>query len=185
MKSERIAKRYAKALFSLALEKNLLEQIYSDMLVLKSVCKESKEFMHLLHSPVISFSKKISVFKEIFFGKLTPLSFEFLEIIARKKREMIIREIAAEFALIYKEYKNIRTVYFTTAAPASEKNIQQLKVALGRVFTSEIELIQTVDENLIGGFVFKVDDLQYDATVRRNITRLKKEYNVNIYVPQI
>lgn len=184
MKSERIAKRYAKALFGLVLEKDKVEQVYNDMLLINDVCTGSPDFIRFLQSPVINFSKKVSVFNAVFSGKLNPVSFEFLVIILKKNREMILGEISAEFIRLYKEYKNIKTVYLKTATPTDEKNAVYLKEILSRTFSSDIELIQEVDKNLIGGFVFKMNDLQYDATVRRNINRLKKEYNVNIYVPK-
>lgn len=184
MKTERIANRYARALLSFALEKNLLEDIHKDMVLLEEVCASSKDLVHFLNNPVINNSKKLSVFNAVFSGKLNPLSFQFLDILIRKRREMMIREIAIEFIRLYKEHHNIKTVYFKTAAAPNEKNIQMLKDALSKVLSSKIELISEVNEKLIGGFVFNVDDLQYDATVRRNINRLKKEYNVNIYVPK-
>jgi len=184
MKTERIANRYAWALLTFALEKNLLEEINKDMILLEEVCAGSKDLIHFLNNPVINNSKKLSVFKALFSEKLNPLSFRFLEILIKKRREMMIREIAFEFIRLYKVHHNIKTVYFKTATVANEKNIQLLKDALSKVFSSKIELISEVDEKLIGGFMFNVDDLQYDATIRRNINRLKKEYNVNIYVPK-
>jgi len=118
----------------------------------------------------------------VFAGKLNELSFRFLEILVKKRREMIVREIADEFTRLYKEHLNIKTVYFKTASPASKQNVQQLKDILSQVFSSKIDLIEEVNDDLIGGFAFRIGDLQYDATIRRNINRLKKEYNVNIYV---
>jgi F-type H+-transporting ATPase subunit delta len=184
MISERIANRYARALFIFALEKDQLEDIYKDMLLLKDVCESNKDFIHFLVSPVINNTKKLSVFKVVFSEKLSPLSFRFLEILIRKRREMIIREISHEFVLLYKEHHNIKTVYLKTASAVNEKNVLKLKEALSEEYSSKIEMIQVVNENLIGGFAFRIDDLQYDATIRRNINRLKKEYNINIYAPK-
>ncbi len=184
MKSARIANRYARALYSFAREKYMLENTFNDMLLLEKVCAESKDLTSFLSNPVLDHAKKSSVFKAIFAEKLSPSTFYFLEILLKKRREMVVREIAHEFIQLYRAYHNIKTVYFKTAAPATEQNIIQLKELLSRKFSSKIELVTDVNENLIGGFVMKVDDLQYDASVRRNITRLKKEYNVNIYIPK-
>lgn len=184
MISDRIAGRYAKALFSLALERALVEDIYKDMVLLKEVCENNSDFVHFLASPIINHGKKVAVFKALFFDKLNPLSINFLNLLIKKRKEQIVREIAIQYVLLYKEHHNIKTVFFQSAFPVSEKNIQQLKEDVGKKLSSKIELIQTVNENLIGGFIFKVDDLQYDATIRRNINRLKKEYNINIYIPK-
>ncbi|HOV10343.1 MAG TPA: ATP synthase F1 subunit delta, partial [Bacteroidales bacterium] len=102
MISERIASRYARALFGLALEKAQLEDIYKDMVLLKEVCENNSDFVHFLASPVINHSKKVAVFKTLFVEKITPLSFNFLTILIKKRRELIIREVAGEFVMLYK-----------------------------------------------------------------------------------
>ena len=87
MKNSRATIRYAKALLQLSLEKNILETSYNDMILLDSVCFESKELSLLLKSPIVKTDQKIKIFHEIFTNKISPLSMSFVKIIMSKKRE--------------------------------------------------------------------------------------------------
>jgi F-type H+-transporting ATPase subunit delta len=177
----RIAGRYAKALYELAQEQNQLEAVYNDMVALQNICNSNKDFRHLLESPIISQAKKTAVFKAIFQADFNVMSYKFLEIIIKKRREIIIAGIAQEYISLYNDHLNIKTVGLKTAVKANDVLVLQLKKILQEQLKANIELVETVNPNLVGGFVLTYEDKQYDASVRRNINRLKKEYNINIY----
>jgi F-type H+-transporting ATPase subunit delta len=102
-----IAVPYAKALFDLTLEKGLLEETMKDMQVVASVYKKNKDFRMMLKSPVISDGKKRIIFARIFEKTLSKLTFTFLLIIIRKKRESYLGDIAFAFLELYKDYKGL------------------------------------------------------------------------------
>jgi F-type H+-transporting ATPase subunit delta len=181
MRPGRIAGRYAKALFELAGEQNLLEAVHNDMVQLKNICESNKDFRHLLESPIISQGKKTAVFKAVFFDNINLMSYRFLEIIIKKRREVLVAEIAQEFINLYNDFLNIKTVVLKTAIKANDVLVVQLKNILQEQLKANIEMVETVNPNLVGGFVLTYEDKQYDASIRRNINRLKKEYNINIY----
>lgn len=177
----RIASRYAKALFELAQEQNLLEEVNKDMHMLKSLCDSNKDFKHLLQSPIISHGKKSAVFKAIFYENINNMSYRFLEIIIKKRRELLVADIAQEFINYYNEFMNIKTVVLKTATKANDALVISIKNILKEQLKANINIIENVNPNLVGGFVLNYEDKQYDASIRRNINRLKKEYNINIY----
>ena len=109
------------------------------------------------------------------------MSYRFLEIIIKKRREVLVAEIAQEFINLYNDFLNIKTVVLKTATKANDTLVVQLKNILKEQLKANIELIEAVNPNLVGGFVLTYEDRQYDASIRRNINRLKKEYNINIY----
>jgi F-type H+-transporting ATPase subunit delta len=74
MLNPRLAARYAKSLIDLALEKDQLENVYNDMQYLQAVCKQSREFVGLLKSPVIKADKKDTILKSITAGKVGELT---------------------------------------------------------------------------------------------------------------
>ena len=90
MRETRIAIRYAKALFELSLEQKSLEQTSQDMLLVREVCLQNKDFRLVLSSPIIKSDKKQSIMKSLFEGKLGKLSLAYLNIIAKKRRENFI-----------------------------------------------------------------------------------------------
>ena len=90
MKETRIAIRYAKALFELAMEQNSVETTYQDMILIRNVCHENREFRLMLSSPVIKIDKKQAILKLLFEKKTGALIQAYLHIIVAKRRESFI-----------------------------------------------------------------------------------------------
>ncbi len=170
-----VASRYAKSLLDLSLEKGQLEAVYADMLQVKNVCDSSKEFVNFLNSPIIKVDKKIATFKAIFDGKLGPIASGFLTIVASKRREAVIPEMANEFIAQYRAHKNILTAVVISAngldAATKQKALDLVKGQLN----GEVELVEKIDANIIGGFILKIGDKQIDKSVSRQLLNLKKE----------
>lgn len=181
MRNTLIAKRYARALFDFVLEQNILEAVKMDMELVISTLKDNKELRQMLKSPVIKAAKKEAVIREIFEKHIQTPSIQYLSIIIRKRRESFIEGIALEFISLYKKFKNIVTTHLETATALDDdlrkKVIDLLKEQTG----GEIELIEEVRKELIGGFVIHYDDKKYDASIQRQLANLKKEFKVNLY----
>lgn len=181
-----IAKRYAKALFDLSLELEVIEDIRNDMELIMSVCESNRDFVQLLASPVIHAEKKQKVIGAIFKGKIGDLSLRYLNIITRKKRESFIKQIAEEYIVAYKKFKNIFTVYFESATEISDDLRKKVIKLLEDQTKANIEMIEEIKEELVGGFVLKYNDYKYDASIDYMLRRLKKSSaEVNLYKREI
>lgn len=170
-----VATRYAKSLLDLAVEKSQLEVVYADMLQVKSICDSSKEFVNFLNSPIIKADKKIATMKAVFEGKLSAITSGFLTIVASKRRESVIPAMATSFIEQYRSNKNILTAVVTSAngldAATKQKALELVKSQL----SGEVELVEKVDANIIGGFILKIGDKQIDKSVARQLSNMKKE----------
>ena len=186
MNVSQIAIPYSKALFELAVEKNVLEEILQDMKVVAELCKSSRDFRLLLKSPLVKTEKKKIIFTRIFSKVLSKMTFTYLLIIIRKKREAIIHDIALVFIDLYKDYKGILSTTLQTAVPVTD-DIRKKVISLMKNQTSgEIELIEELREELIGGFVLRWKDKQYDASISSQINRMQKGIaRMNLYVKGI
>lgn len=183
MTSSPIAIPYAKALFDHAKELNLLEVALKDMKTVAELCQNSKEFRQLLKSPIVTIEKKQTIFQRVFADNLSQLSFTFFKIIINKKREAIIQDIALEFIELYKEHKGILTVNLKTAVPATDTIRTQVKDVMKQHHKGEIELIEEVKAELIGGFVLQWNNQQFDASITSQINRMQKGVaRINLYV---
>ena len=181
MKETLIASRYAKALFELSLEQNCIEQTYLDMQLIHEVCISNKDFRLMLSSPVIKSDKKKSILKALFEEKIGKLSFLYLLTITSKRREVFAEAIADEFASIYKEFKGILPAILTTSGKADEE-IKQRVIKMLKDFTQkDIELTEEIKNEIIGGFILKFGQYQYDESVRKKILKLKREFKINVY----
>lgn len=180
-----VAARYAKSLIDLAIETKQLEEVRRDMKIIKEVCNSTHDFVLLLESPIIKTDKKMAIFKKIFEGKITPTTQIFLSIIAGKRREGYIDDIANSFDEQYKNYMKITTVKVETAVKLDDKSKKQILDIVKKSVTGEIELIEKINPSLIGGFVLTVNDRQLDQSVKRKLNELKKDFSGNLYVPNL
>ena len=181
MRQTRISKRYAKALFDLVIEQNILDLAKNDMEFLISVCKENKDFRLLLQSPIINSKKKIAIIKALFEKHLQTISLKFLIIITNKRREIYIESIAKEFINLFKEYKNITTTYLKTAVKVDDDIRKKIIDIMKQQTGGEIELIEEVKSELLGGFILDFGDNKYDASILKHIEELKKDFEINLY----
>jgi F-type H+-transporting ATPase subunit delta len=181
MRETRIAIRYAKALFELSLEQNSMEQTQQDMILVRNVCLENKDFRLLLSSPIIKIDKKQNIMKLLFEGKLGKLSLAFLNIIAAKRRENFIEPIAEQFLAVYKEYKGIITAVLTTSTGADDQIRNKVKELIRGFTKKDVDLVEEIKNEIIGGFILRFGQYQFDDSIRKKIMKLKREFNINVY----
>jgi F-type H+-transporting ATPase subunit delta len=187
MLNPRLAGRYAKSLIGLAIEKGQLEEVYSDMLFLNKVVRESRDFTVLLKSPVVNSDKKQAVFDAVTSsGKLSPLTLAFARLLVTKSREGVLPEIIKAFIDQYKAHKGIHVVKLTTAAPVSE----ELKSAIiskvqSQTSMKNIELKTEVREDIIGGFLLELGDTLVDASISYDLNKIKSQFMNNDFIYKI
>ncbi|MFO0322282.1 MAG: ATP synthase F1 subunit delta [Bacteroidota bacterium] len=171
-----VASRYAKSLVDLALEKGILDTIYKDIVYIEAISNQSKEFKQFLHSPVINSDKKTITLKAIFEGKLNPITSAFIALIASKRRENLIPQIAASFIEQYRIQKNILTAVVTSANGLDDVTKKKALELVKSQLNGEVELVEKIDPNIIGGFILKIGDKQLDKSVSRQLANFKKEF---------
>jgi F-type H+-transporting ATPase subunit delta len=186
MRQPKVAKRYAKALFDLAVETGQLEKVKDDIQTIQGV--EHGEFNAVLMSPVITGEKKEKIFAAVFEGKITELTRSFFNLLFKKGREIAIKEILRAFGDLYREHHKISIVEIITATPVSEAVNLVLRDKLkgrAKFKDSTLQVTNKVDENIIGGFVLHVEDLIYDASIRHDLAVIKKQFIENMYVQKL
>ena len=175
MDQSKINVRYAKAFFTLAKEKGLTLELRKDAGLISSVCESSNDFKLLLESPVIKTSQKSEAIRRIFEGKIHALSINFLLLIAENKRENYIPGIFRYLEDLYRREEGIKSAVLTSAQPLNESLVAQIKEILEKEFKSKVELSQKVDQKLIGGFVLRVEDKQYDASLSTQLKKIREQ----------
>ncbi len=184
MRGTRAAQRYAKAILSLAKDKNSAEAVEKDMITISKTVNSSRDLENMLTSPVVKDSIKKSALLEIF-KDLNAVTKGAIDILLENGRINILHIVARQYLIQFNEMNNVQQAVVTTAVPL-DKELEAVILAKVRELTgSEASLKNLVDENIIGGFVLRVGDLQYDASISRNLTRLKRELKNNTYVSKI
>jgi F-type H+-transporting ATPase subunit delta len=185
MQDSLISKRYADALLSLSLELQNVEEVLVDMEEIGKMYAQDKEFVQFLRSPVFKPEKKQRALKIAFKGKVNELTLNFLALITKHRRENILDQIARQYIAQYKEHYNIITTWLTTAVKVSEEVKKEITQLLEEYTHGNIELIEKVDQKLIGGFTLRFNDNEFDSSLRKVIHDLRKEFSKNIFVRKI
>ena len=182
MKQSRATIRYAKSLIDISEENGVIDKSYDDMVLVNSLCSSNKDLINLLKTPIVKTDLKVKILKELFSNSISSLTLSFIVLITNKKRESILAEISSSFISLYKGKKNIKEVTVTTALPLDETMRKELMNYVKAQNNSNIELIEKVDESLIGGAIIRMDDTQLDASVSSKLKVLRQKFSENLYI---
>lgn len=175
MDQGKINVRYARAFFMLAKEKGLTSELRNDAALVASVCADSLDLGLLLDSPVVKTSQKTKVFRSIFSGKVNELTLNFLLLIAENKREKNIPGIFRVLEDLYRQEEGVKAAVLTSAQALTDEMAEQIRKILEKELEARVELSRKVDESLIGGFVLRVDDRQFDASISTQLKKIKEQ----------
>lgn len=170
------AGRYAGALLDTAIEKDILEEIYKDMLFLKRTIDDSRDLQLFLKSPLIKKAVKISAMKEIFGDKIHELSMNLINLLSEKNREKLLHEITGAFELLHKAHHGIIDIDVESAFELDKDQLNDLKNELEKSTGKHVDMHLTIDEDLIGGLKVRIDDTVIDGSVKHKLSQLKEDF---------
>lgn len=185
MVGTRAALRYAKATLNLAKEKGLAQEVNDDMKLIESTIEENNELEVMLKSPVIKSSVKKSVLSEIFGDKVNEITSGLLNLLVENKRPALLDLVAKEFIVIYDFLQGVEVAQITSAVPLTEKLEKEILKRVQDSVGKEITLKNIVDPSIIGGFVLRVGDKQYDSSVSYRLQELLSQFEDNQYVSKL
>lgn len=171
--------RYAKSLFLLAKEKNIIDEIKKNIELLIQWFGDYPEIQILLEHPVIKPSKKIAIISELLQDKINKYTLLFLKLIIKKKRENHLKSICIDFIDLYKKHQGIKTALITTSIELTLTHKTNINKSIEKAFSSVIELNTKVDESILGGMIIQVEDKQLDLSVANQIKQLRDQF-INI-----
>jgi F-type H+-transporting ATPase subunit delta len=175
MSETRVAARYARSIFDLAVEQNILEQVENDAKTFLAYCHASRKFDLMLKSPIIHKQTKAAVLKKLFGDKFQKTTLAFMKIVLRKNRELVLKVIFEQFIELYQETKGIVTATVYTAMPVSDAVIKEIDAFLTKQTNKNVELSTSVSPALVGGFVLRYEDKLIDASVSTQLKNLRHQ----------
>ena len=175
MISSKVANRYASSLLDIALEKNILDTIYKDVILIIDTFDASNELQRTIVSPVIKPELKISILDELFSKKIGKDTLGFIHFIINKRREEILYSVAKRFIELRNEHLNMVELDINTAFALSKDQESLLLKKFEGILKRKIIPNFKVDDKLVGGFVARVGDTVYNASMKHQLELLKKE----------
>lgn len=174
--SSRAAIRYAKALLEQAKEGNIQDVIYGNMQSVYDTIEGSRELQVALQSPVIKTEDKKAILEKVFTDQ-DKLTSSLINVLAANKRADILGQISKSYIDLYKAQKGIIDATVITAIPLTEAMEEKVMTKVKELTSSEsVTLKNEVDTEILGGFILRVGDIQYDASIRNQFENLKKQF---------
>lgn len=178
----RVSYRYANSLMLLAEEKNIFQEIAKDADLIFNTINNSKELKIILKSPVIKTELKKKLLNEIFSNKISSETLSFIDFVIQKNREDILLEIFKEFLVLCDKKNKILRAKVKTAVELDESLKSKLTSKLESRTNQKIIANYLLDQKIIGGFVVEIDDQVYDASVKHQLTQLRKKFSEEISI---
>jgi len=175
MNQNRAAIRYAKATLDFAVEKKAAEAVEKDMREIAATISGSEELQHLLESPIIKSEVKKNSLLEIF-KDTSEITKGLLQTLLSNKRIAMLQEVAFKYIILHEKLKGEEVAYVTTAVPLTSDLEKQILDTVTKATGNTVTLENKIDESIIGGFVLRVGDTQYDASIANKLNGLKREF---------
>jgi len=176
MSGSRAAIRYAKAALSFSLEQKKEVEVNNDMLLVVKTIGENVDLQLLLSSPVIKSEVKKSALKEIFATKISSLSVGLIDLLIDNKRLSSLNLVAKKYTILFDELKGIQVAKVTTAVPLTEALNEQVLLKVKEITGKEATIENLINPDIIGGFILRIGDVQYDASIANKLQVLRRQF---------
>jgi len=167
------AKRYAQAVFEIALGRKELDRWQSDLRTIASL-GEDAILIAWLENPKFRFDDKVRLLSEQL-GDVNPLALNLVYLLAARGRLGMIGEIADEYQRLLDSYRGIEQAEVITAVPLDDEDKLRLGERLGAVVGKKVVVKPEVDSSLIGGFIARIGGKLLDGSTRSKLEVLKRE----------
>ena len=171
----RAAIRYAKAIIDIATESNNTVAVNNDMKTIGTAIKENGELHEFLSNPIVNGSIKMNALIEIF-PSLQAETKGLFQLLVANKRFEILSAITSQFNTLFDIASGIEQAVVTTAVPLTAELEVLVKNKLKEFSSNTISITNVVDASIIGGFVIRIGDKQYNASVANKLQQLKREF---------
>jgi len=165
-------KRYARAAFELALEKNELEAWQEGLKKMANLTAD-QQLMALLQDPRIPFDAKQSLLQKGL-GEIHPLVFNLAFLLVSKGILSRSRDIFQQYNNLLDAYRGVERAKVTTALPLDSEEKEVVSRRLGEIVDRKVVIDGQVDPSILGGFIARIRDTLIDGSIRQKLETLKK-----------
>ena len=174
MSSTRAAIRYAKAILDLATSKNVANEVSNDMFLIATTINENLELDTFIQNPTIKVEAKENALLEVF-ANTNEVTKSLFHLLFENKRFEILGAIASEYNKLFDEMNGVQVAKVTTAIPMDADLEAKVKAKIATFSDKKVTIENTVDASIIGGFILRIGDKQYNASVANRLQVLKRE----------
>lgn len=176
MKGNRAAIRYAKAILDEATSKNAAQAVNDDMISIAATLNGNAELSTFIENPTIGIEVKESALLEIF-AAASSVTKSLFHLLFVNKRFEILEAIAGNYKQLFDQMNGVEVAKVTTAIPMDAELEAKIMAKIATFSNKKITIENTVDPAIIGGFILRIGDQQYNASVANRLQELKREFS--------
>ncbi|MFN7676823.1 ATP synthase F1 subunit delta [Flavobacterium sp.] len=176
MGMSRAAIRYAKAILEISLSNGNAVKVNEDMLSIVTSIAASAELIDFLSSPIISSEVKMNALSEVFVTVQSETKSLF-RLLHDNKRFEILAQVASQYNMLFDQMNNVEVAKVTTAFPITADLESKVLAKIATISDKKITIENIVDPKIIGGFILRIGDKQYNASVANGLQELKREFS--------
>lgn len=166
------AKRYAHALFEVASERQLMDDIEDDLTAVLQVFKDEKIDEMFLNPRMDTQSKKALI--DSFAAKVTDETGNLLKLLVDRGRETELADITQQYIAAANEARGIAEATITTAVSLTDEEKQQMAEQFGQAIDKQLRLHTEVDSDVVGGVLVRIGNRVYDGSIAGKLERFRQ-----------
>lgn len=170
----RAAIRYAKAILDIANSNGKATNVNEDMKSIVAAVVESAELKEFLSNPTVKGDVKVAALSEVF-AFVQNETKSLFRLLLENKRFEILPAVASQYNLLFDELNGVEVAKVTTAFPIAPELEAKVLAKIKEFSNKSVTINNIVDESIIGGFILRIGDKQYNASVANSLQTLKRE----------
>ncbi len=174
MASTRAAIRYAKAILEMADSIGVTKEVSSDMTLIGSTVNSNEELNTFIQNPTIKVEDKESALQAIF-TDINGVTKGLFRLLLENKRFEILATITEEYNKLFDQMNGVEVAIVTTASPMSAELETKVMAKIKEFSDKSITIENIIDESIIGGFILRIGDMQFNASIINRLQVLKRE----------
>jgi F-type H+-transporting ATPase subunit delta len=174
MASTRAAIRYAKAILDIAHDKGVATEVSNDMASIASTINGNAELSAFIQNPTTRVEVKQSALLEVFAG-INGVTKSLFQLLFENKRFEILAAVATEYNQLFEEMNGMEKATVTTAIPMDAELEAKVLAKILTFSNKKVNIENIVDPAIIGGFILRIGDQQYNASIANRLQVLKRE----------
>ncbi|MGK7909388.1 MAG: ATP synthase F1 subunit delta [Synechococcus sp.] len=171
--AQKVAGPYAEAMLSIATGQELIDQFGDDAQGILAVIKQTPEFSSFLASPLVTAEQKKSLLTQSFGEGIHPLFMNVLMLLIDRRRILFLEQVCEQYLALRRKLRKIALAEVTSASALNDGQRAALVERVKRLAQStDVELKESIDPDLIGGVIIRVGSQVIDASLRGQLRRL-------------
>jgi F-type H+-transporting ATPase subunit delta len=176
---ETISRRYATAIFSLARERDAIEEVGRDLGAMLEAITADETVRRFFYAPVVDRKEKARIISETFGRSVHEIALHSVLLLIRKRRERYLREILAQYRALEIEASGREPLEIVSARELARADVDALVDRLSRLYNKRFVVTQRVDPKLIGGIRLTMGDRRIDGSIAGRLDELARTLSQN------